>query len=181
MKINKHILIAALILVAVLTRLMPHPVNFGPMAAIALFAGSRFGSRWMAALAVILAAAVSDLLVNAVLYDYYSLSYFVQGGTLGIYACYLVFMFLGSGIKEVSIPAVGGRALLSSVLFFVFTNLLVWQGSGMYSNDWAGLLQCYTMALPFFQNTLAGDLLYSAALFGTLAYVEKQQPAWLKL
>ncbi|MFN3528349.1 MAG: DUF6580 family putative transport protein [Bacteroidia bacterium] len=180
MKINKHILISALILVAVLTRLMPHPVNFGPMAAIALFAGSRMGSRWMAAMAVILAATVSDLLVNALIYDYFSLSYFVQGGTLAIYACYLLFMYMGSGIKQVSIPAVGGRALLSSVIFFAATNLMVWLGSGMYSNDLPGLLQCYTMALPFFQNTIAGDLLYSAALFGTLAYVEKQQPVWLK-
>jgi len=180
MKINKNILITALILVAAITRLLPHPVNFGPMAAIALFAGAQLGNRKWAMLTILLAAMFSDLLVNAIIYSYYSLGYFVNGGTLSIYACYLLFGMFGSSIKSVSIPSVGGRAILSSLIFFLVTNFMVWKGSGMYSLDMAGLMTSYLAGLPFLQYTLASDLIYSAALFSAYAYVVKAQPAWLK-
>jgi hypothetical protein len=180
MKINKNILITALILVAAVTRLLPHPVNFGPMAAIALFAGAQLGNRKWAMLTILLAAMFSDLLVNAIIYNHFSLSYFVSAGTLSIYACYLLFGLFGGSIKTATIPSVGGKAILSSLIFFLVTNFMVWMGSGMYTPDMAGLMTSYLAALPFLQNALAGDLMYSAALFGAYALVVKAEPAWLK-
>lgn len=180
MKINKNILITALILVAAVTRLLPHPVNFGPMAAIALFAGAQFGNKKWAMLTILVAAIFSDLLVNALLYSHYSLSYFVGAGTLSIYACYLLFGLFGSSIKNVSVPSVGGRAIASSLIFFLVTNFMVWMGSGMYTPDFTGLMTSYIAALPFLQYTLAGDLIYSGVLFGAYALVVKTEPAWLK-
>jgi hypothetical protein len=180
MKINKNILITALILVAAVTRLLPHPVNFGPMAAVALFAGAHLGNRFWAMLTILLAAVFSDLLVNAILYSHYSLSYFVGAGTLSIYACYLLFGLFGSSIQKVGISSVGGRAIASSLIFFLVTNFMVWMGSGMYSPDLAGLMTSYVAALPFLQYSIAGDLMYSAALFGGYSMVVKAEPAWLK-
>ena len=66
-------------------------------------------------------------------------------------------------------PVAIGGALATSLIFFVTTNLAVWAFSGMYSLDGAGLLQCYTAALPFLKYTVAGDLFWSVALFGGAA------------
>jgi hypothetical protein len=57
--------------------------------------------------------------------------------------------------------------LSSSLLFFVTTNFAVWAFSGIYPNDLGGLVRCYVAALPFLQNTLTGDIVWSATLFGT--------------
>lgn len=180
MKINKTLLIGVLILAAAVTRLLPHPVNFGPMAAIALFAGANFSSRRLALLVILSAALVSDVLVNTLIYSHFSLKYFISAGTLSIYACYLLFGAMGMGIKTPSIKSVGGRAVLTSLIFFLVTNFMVWMGSGMYSPDFSGLMTSYALALPFYQYSLAGDLIYSTVLFGTYAYIQQVQPAWLR-
>lgn len=180
MKINKTLLISILILAAAVTRLLPHPVNFGPMGAIALFAGASFASRRTALLVILSAAVFSDLLVNAVIYDHFSLSYFYSAGTLSIYACYVFFGAMGMGIKTPAVKSVGGRAVLTSLIFFVVTNFMVWIGSGMYSADFSGLMASYIFALPFYHYSLAGDLVYSAVLFGSFAYLKQVQPAWLQ-
>lgn len=180
MKINKTLLISVLILAAAFTRLLPHPVNFGPMAAIALFAGASFASRSTALLVILSAAMVSDILVNAIIYDHFALSYFLSSGTLSIYACYILFGAMGTGIKSPSVKSVGGRAVLTSLVFFLVTNFMVWLGSGMYSPDLTGLIASYLSALPFYQYSLAGDLVYSAVLFGSYAYLKQVQPAWVQ-
>jgi hypothetical protein len=61
-----------------------------------------------------------------------------------------------------------GTALLSSILFFVITNFGVWLTGGgwFYPRTWQGLVECYVMAIPFFRNTLAGDLVFTGVLFG---------------
>ena len=72
---------------------------------------------------------------------------------------------------------IGGAALASAVLFFVVTNFGVWATSGMYPPTFAGLQACYVAALPFFQNSLAGDLFFAAVLFGGFALAERSLPA----
>ena len=61
--------------------------------------------------------------------------------------------------------AVGG-ALGGGVVFFILTNLAVWGFTPLYAKTLAGLSQCFFMALPFFRNTLAGNLFYSVSFFG---------------
>ena len=72
---------------------------------------------------------------------------------------------------------IGGAALASAILFFVVTNFGVWLSSGMYPPTLAGLAACYVAAIPFFQNTLAGDLFFAALLFGGFALAERALPA----
>jgi hypothetical protein len=68
-------------------------------------------------------------------------------------------------------------SLLSSVLFFVVTNFAVWLGSGMYTADIKGFVECYVMAIPYFGNTLAGDLFYCTVLFGSYVLLKRTWPA----
>jgi hypothetical protein len=89
-----------------------------------------------------------------------------------VYACFLLSVSIGRRLLPRVTPIrVGAAAFLCSLQFFVFTNLAVWVvASGakhsLYTRDFSGLLTCYAVALPFWGRTLAGDLLFSGALFG---------------
>jgi hypothetical protein len=61
---------------------------------------------------------------------------------------------------------VGGAALASSISFFVVSNLAVWACWNMYPKTWAGLMTCYAAGLPFFRRGVAGDMLFTAVMFG---------------
>jgi hypothetical protein len=147
---------SSVILAAALSRLLPHPVNFTPLAAIALAGGVYLDKRF--ALIVPLAALlISDLCIgfhNTILFVYGS---FILTGLMGVWL----------KTHKKPLPVIG-TALLSSTLFFVITNFGVWLTGGgwSYPKTWQGLLACYALAIPFFQNTLAGDLVYTAVLFG---------------
>jgi hypothetical protein len=95
-----------------------------------------------------------------------------------VYLSFALTVLIGWAIARRKSPlAIGGAAVASSVLFFVLTNLGVWLFSGMYPRTAEGLVACYAAAVPFFQNTLAGDLFFSALLFGGFALAERAVPA----
>ncbi|MFN8790365.1 MAG: DUF6580 family putative transport protein [Bdellovibrionales bacterium] len=146
-----------LVLVAGLSRLVPHPWNFTAVGAMALFAGSRMPSRWLALLAPFLALLWTD----AVLGFHITMVY--------VYAAVCLTTLVGFWARD-SWGRVAGGAFLSSLLFFVITNFGVWMTQGLYDNSWAGLVQCYAMALPFFSNQIAGDLFYCVLLFSTYEF-----------
>jgi membrane-associated HD superfamily phosphohydrolase len=150
------------VLIAVAARFLPHAgsSNFTPVAAALLFFGSRVPLR-RAWIPVALFAA-SDVI----------LSRFVYGYPLGVsdvatWAWYAAIVCLGSLLaSNVSILRVGASSLVASISFFVVSNFMVWAGWTMYSHSFAGLMQCYTAAVPFFRNTAASDMLFSAIFFG---------------
>jgi hypothetical protein len=156
-----------LIVLAAAARLLPHLPNFAPVAAIGLFAGATLDRRagWLVAFAALL---LSDLVIGF----YHPVS--MVGNYLGFAACLL----LGSGWlrRERSLLSMSGAVLTSSLAFFVLSNLGVW-ASGYYPRTLAGLVECYVAAVPFFRNTLASDVVYTAALFGTHALVMRLLPA----
>ena len=51
------------------------------------------------------------------------------------------------------------------VSFFLLSNFAVWAFGTMYPHNWSGLIQCYTMAIPFFRNTFASDLILTPLAF----------------
>ena len=59
--------------------------------------------------------------------------------------------------------------LSSSILFFIITNFGVWL-MGWYPRTLSGLLQCYTMAVPFFRTSLLANFIYVAITFGLYEY-----------
>jgi hypothetical protein len=95
-----------------------------------------------------------------------------------VYGCFALIVCIGLRLHRQRTPLrIAGSALLSSVLFFVITNFGVWAFGSLYPKTVAGLIVCYAAAVPFFQNTLVGDALYTAALFGGFALAERWIPA----
>jgi hypothetical protein len=157
------VILAVLIALGVAGRLLPHPPNFTPMAAIALFAGFIFIKRYMAVVAVISTMLLCDYFAFGSL----SVSWF---GSKSMFVVYLALLFpivfKNFLQKKLGVLRVFGAALASSSVFFLATNFAVWAFSPMYEKTLEGLVLCYTMAIPFFQNTVAGDLIWSGAIFG---------------
>lgn len=148
------IVILCLIVIAVLSRLLPHPPNFAPIGAIALFSGALFTSRTWSMLAPLLIMFISDLILG------------LHTLIPTIYALFLLTTLIGNQLRDkITIPNVMGASLLSSILFFIGSNFMVWLGSTYYSQDLGGLIHCYVMAIPFFHWTVLGDLFYSGVLF----------------
>ena len=168
--------LAALIFMAALSRLIPHPPNFSPVEAVALFGGAYFASRSWALIVPLVGMFVSDLalgLLNGGIY----FDYFVSAGFALIYVCIALSAVLGFGMRgKVGVGRVIGYSLVGSVLFFLVTNFGTWLGSDMYPHTGAGLIAAYVAGIPFFQNTVLGTLFYSGLLFGTFAYLRRQHP-----
>jgi hypothetical protein len=158
-KVSPQLIIAIiLITLGVASRLLPHEANFAPIGAIALFGGVILG--WKHALWLPLSAMIiSDLFIG-----FYS-------GIGFTWVSFVLIALFGMTLKKAKLGkkiVVGG--VVSASIFFVVSNFGVWVSSGMYSHTLAGLIQCYTMAIPFFRMTLLSDLFYSGALFGLNAF-----------
>lgn len=154
------IILAGLILLATAGRLIPHAHNFTPVLAIGLFAAFYFKNRYFAIPVVIAAMVISDLAIG---FDSMAMR-------LTVYGSLLVPVLFGRILRKQSAEKFQpvnalGFTLGGSVLFFLTTNFTVWLTSGMYAPDFTGLALCYINAIPFFQNTVLGDLFYSGALF----------------
>lgn len=147
----------ALVMFAVMGRLMPHPANFAPVAAVALFGGALL-PRKLGLFLPLTIMVLSDLVIGL-----HPTIFFTWGSFLVIALAGSYFM------KRVTVSSVVIASLGSSVFFYLVTNFGVWLEGRLYTQTFDGLLQCYINALPFFRNTLLGDLVFSAALFG--AYV----------
>lgn len=176
LKNNKTLFVISAVLVVAATRLLPHPPNFTAVGAMAIFGGAMLKDKKLAFIAPLLALWFSDLIINNVIYA-------SEGFTLvhdGFYWSYIPFMLMvafGSVfMKKVSVGNVAGGSVLASVLFFVVSNFGAWLGSAMYSQTMAGLGAAYAAGIPFFMNTLLGNLFFSAVLFGGFALAEKKLP-----
>ena len=170
-------MLAALIMVAALTRVLPHPPNFSPVEAVALFGGAYFASRHWALIVPLAAMLISDLVLAAIHGGAYA-TWFGNGGIALVYLCVALGVFLGYRLRgKVSGARVLGYSLLGSVLFFVVTNFGAWLFGPMYAKTPAGLAAAYTAGIPFFQWTLLGTLFYSALLFGGFALLRRRMPA----
>lgn len=147
-------------------RLVPHPPNFSPIDAMALFSGAYLGRRGALAFAAPLGALVlSDLVLG------------FYHGMATVYFSVALIVLLGSvALTRVSPVRVAAAAIASSILFFAVTNFGMWLWSGIYPRTLGGLGACYAAAIPFFQNTLAGDLFYAALLFGGFKLAELLMP-----
>ena len=165
-----------IILLAAISRLLPHPPNFSPVEAVALFGGAYFARRSVAIWVPLVAMFVSDLALGLINGGSYS-EYFLSAGFGLVYLCIAVSTVLGFGLRgRVSAGRVLGYSLLGSVLFFLVTNFGAWLGSPIYPPTGAGLLAAYVAGIPFFQNTLLGTLFYSTLMFGTFAALRRHNP-----
>ena len=156
---NKKLLsLAAIIFGIALFRVLPHPPNFSPVAAMALFSGAYIADKRLALLIPFLALIASDLIIG-----FHNTMLFVYVGFA---------LTVGIGIwmqKRITSSHVVASAVAASTLFFVITNFGAWMMNGMYPMTAAGLMQAYAAGIPFLQNSLMGDLLFTTLTFGGYA------------
>ncbi len=161
----RFLFLAGIIFATAASRLIPHPPNFSPVAALALFGGAQLGGRWRAFLVPLAAMFLSDLILG------FSLL------TPVIYGSFALIVCLGFWVKrKPNIGRIGLASVIGALLFFAATNFGVWALGGYYPKTGAGLAECFTAALPFFWNTLTSDLFYATLLFGAWSAAEGRWP-----
>ena len=163
---SRLLAILGAIVMAAALRLVPHPPNFTPIGAMALFSGAYLGRRGLAFVAPLGALLLSDAVLG-----------FYSGMQFQYLSVALIVLLGWVALKRVSAIRLGLAAIASSILFYLVTNFGVWLSSGMYPHTLSGLAACYVAAIPFFQNTVAGDLFYTGLLFGGFALLERAVPA----
>jgi hypothetical protein len=161
--------LTVMILAAAASRLLPHPENVAPIAAIALFAGAQFERKWLAFAVPVAAMLMSDLFIG-----------FYEGMWV-TYLGFAVIVCLGFALRgSKGIIPVASATLTGSVFFFLISNCVFLIDHGLYPQTVDGMMQAYTAALPFFRNSLFGDAFYSALLFGGFALAQRKYE-WLKV
>lgn len=162
----KLLIVSAIIIFAAFMRLIPHYPNFTPVAALALFGGAHLGRRLLAYIIPLAAMFLSDIFLG--FHNY----------MIPVYVSFMLVVLLGTLLQNnIKIGTVAGGAIGGSVLFFLITNFAVWAGSPFYPQTFAGLMQSYTLALPFFHSSLMGDLFYSSVFFGGFYLVQNYYPS----
>jgi hypothetical protein len=160
------LLAVAIIVIAAALRVAPHPWNFAPVGAVALFSGALIRDRRLAFLFPMLTLFLGDIFVG-----FHKLMPLV-------YASFLLSVLIGRWLQNRRTPArITLATLLGAVQFFLVTNFAVWQFLGSYPHTASGLLSCYVAGIPFFWNTLAGDAFYVLIFFGGFAFAERMFPA----
>jgi len=159
------VLLVAIIFGAAALRLLPHPSNFTPIGALALFAGAHFDDKRWAFILPLAAMLLSDILLG------------FHGQMPVIYAAFAVIVCMGFLLREKNTALrVTGASLAAATFFFIVSNFGVWAFDRLYPMTFAGLVSCYIAAIPFFQNWLLGTLVYSAVLFGGFTLAERKLP-----
>ena len=158
---NVRPLALSLTILGAVARLMPHPPNFAPVGGMSLYAGGRLRG-WQAFAVPLLLMAVTDPLRGG-----YSLL------TPFVYVSFMISVAIGRRLQATENPLrIGAACFVASLQFFVISNFGTWLGH-QYAHTLAGLAQCYIAAIPFYGRTLAGDLLYTAVLFGLHAWLSR--------
>jgi hypothetical protein len=165
---NKKLIIFTLILatVTVVARILPHMPNIAPMAALALFAGVYLPRRWS------IAVPMAAMLISDIFIGFYEWQVVVA-----VYLGFVLTVMLGWQVARKLHPltALGG-SLAGSVIFFVLTNAAVWAFTQMYTPNFAGLIDSYVMAIPFFKFSLVGDLAWTTVFFASYQLVVRYFP-----
>lgn len=179
-KLNlKFPVLCVLLLLAIASRLIPHPANFAPMGAMALFGSAYFNRKYLALFLPIFATWISDLFINNVIYaQYYPKFTWFYEGFYWQYGTYVLIGLLGLVIfKKVNFKRILAGGLVSTILFFMISNFGCWIGSTTYPQNFGGLMECYAMGIPFLKGTLLGDLFYCGVLFGSFEFIKIKAPA----
>ncbi|HET7819819.1 MAG TPA: DUF6580 family putative transport protein [Bacteroidia bacterium] len=169
----KFLFITITIFLAALSRLLPHPFNFTPIGAMALFGGAYFSNKKLSFIIPLVAMFASDCLIgfhNTILY---------------VYVSFILITFIGIFISnKINAKNIILASLTSSFLFFIISNLGVWM-SDSTSHGMIGLFNTYFAAIPFYNNeplgsflfnNILGDLFFNGVLFGSYYLAKTRYP-----
>lgn len=165
-------IICLFILGAFLSRFFSHPPNFSPVMAVSLFGAVFFDKKLVAYLVPVAIMLISDIFLG------------LHSTIPFVYGSFILVVFLGTVLRNKRIQEmkpgaavfnIAGFTLTGSFLFFVITNFGAWMMmTSLYEPSFAGLLECFVAAIPFYHNSLAGDLMYSTLLFGGYLFANKK-------
>lgn len=165
----RNIFIASALFIAIAGRLIPHAPNFTPVAAMALFGGATLNNKRLAYLLPLVAMFISDFIIG------------FHSTMWAVYVSFLLTVFIGTKISNNIKPlSVITASVASSALFFIITNFAVWLGSSFYPQNLSGLIECYIAAIPFFNNSILGDLFYNGILFTVFTFASQRFPQLAK-
>ena len=153
---NYKLLAFAAVVALAFSRLIPHPPNFTPILAISVFAGIKFKDNLFSYLVPVSAMFVSDAVIG------------FHDGMIIIYLAIVL-----SAVIARKFNTINGSVLISCLLFFLITNFQVWMMSSSYSKSLSGILDCYTLAIPFFCMTLLSTFFFSYVLFYGYSFLSK--------
>jgi len=166
---NKTLLIVLIILIGAFSRIIPHPPNFTAIGAMSILGGLYFGKKYLAFIIPFMAMLISDIILG------YKMS-------VVVYFSFLIIVPMGIILrKKLSISSLFKTSLIASVIFFIVSNFFVWiissPADGIYycPPNLTGFIKCYTQAIPFFFNTLLGDLFFCFTLFGLYEILTKKK------
>lgn len=152
--VNLFVLAICLILMGVASRLSAHAWNFTIMGGLSILCGALFARKWVSIVVIFTSLFVSDFVIG------------FHPQMPAVYLGFAVMVFIGALFQaKPSRLAVTSGAALGSFLFFIISNFFVWFEGSLYPQAWSGLVECYTMAIPFYRNQLVADLLSTFVLF----------------
>jgi len=158
------ITISAVIFALALFRLLPHWPNVSPVAAMALFGGAYFADKRLAFIVPFVALFLSDLVLG------------LHNSMIFVYAGFALTVAIGFMLKnKITFTNTSFAVVASSVLFFLLTNFGAWMTSALYAKTAEGLMQAFIAGIPFFQNSLMGNLVYAAVIFGGYHLLRKKK------
>ncbi|MGD2159736.1 MAG: hypothetical protein PVG94_01035 [Gammaproteobacteria bacterium] len=162
---TRLITLSSIIFAIAMFRLLPHPPNVSPVAAMALFGGVYFSDKRVAFLVPFLALLLSDFLIG------------LHDTMIYVYAGFALTVVIGFWIRQkLNVSRIAFAVIVSSLLFFVISNFGAWLSSGLYPMTTDGLMQAYIAAIPFFQNSLLGNMVFATLLFGGFALLQRNIP-----
>ncbi|GAB3181710.1 DUF6580 family putative transport protein [Telluribacter humicola] len=171
----RFVTLAVIVLAAALSRLLPHPFNFTPIGAMALFGGAYFTRKAWAFVVPLLAMLLSDFILG------------FHSSMWAVYGAFILIVGLGMlMLRKITVGRILAASTLSSVLFFLITNFAVWMHPGsLYPKDAMGLIACYVAGLQFYQqdlfgnlflNTVMGDLFFTTLMVGGFEWLKSKAP-----
>jgi len=165
---RENVLFIVLFLVlAAITRLIPHPFNFTAVGAMAIFSGAKLKDRRLAFVLPLIVMLITDSIIG------------FHASMIPVYLCFSLAVFIGIKISQhQNVSSVVSGSLLSSTVFFLITNLPFWYADiSLYPLTLEGTMASYRAAIPFFRNQVIGDLFYNAVFFVSYyALTRKQVP-----
>jgi hypothetical protein len=148
--------------------------NFTPVGAMALFGGCYFADKWKAYLLPILTLWLSDLFLSY--FVYYHEWRFFYDGFLWTYGSFALMVMMGTFIKKTNIKNVALAGVSAALVHWIITDFGVWIGGQLYPKTTEGFIACYVAAIPYLQNMLIGNLVFSGVMFGVFELAQRKFP-----
>lgn len=173
------LVVTGIVLAAALSRLLPHPWNFTPVGAMALFGAAYYANRWIAFLAPLAALWISDLVLNNTIHATYYQGFTLFSSELaGMYVAFAVMVLIGVGmLRKLSIKTLAATSVLGVLGWWICVDFFSWLGNPIYAKNLAGLITCYAAGFPYFLDMLLSTVLYGALLFGVFEWIRRKAPS----